>query len=322
MVAGLTLATPATALAQSEATAAPDYKRANELAGRGFDAFDRGRFAEAHDLFAEADNAAHSPVFVLYMARCKRELGELGAAQTLFDRVIDEDLADDAPVPFRSAQDDARKEREALEALRPEVAITFEGILPADRVLLDSAPAEIQRRGARATLRRRLAAGSHALVVMRDGATLAERAVEVKLGQGVQTTIVLPAPTSTTPSPAAPPHPSPPVVPTSSEPNLVPAYVALGVAGAGAVVGAVMGGLALARDKTAVDELNSCDSDSSCADAERTRDRALTFAHVSTTSFVVASVAAATGVVLILVAPTETTTVGLGPGSLSLTTRF
>ena len=306
---------------ESPSSTAPDYTRANELAAKGFDAFDRGRYAEAHDHFAAAEAAAHSPVFLLYMARCKRQLGELGEARQLYDRLVNEKLADDAPAPFRSAQDDAKVEREQLDALVPTLSVTLEGLVSTDRVALDGASVAIPAGASSTTFRRQVEAGTHVLTVTRDGAVVAERQIELKVGQTVDTSIVLPAPPPAV-SPA--PHTAPaPRATMSTGPNLVPAYIVLGVAGAAAVLGAVMGGLALSRDKTAVDELETCDDSASCTEAEQTRDGALTFAHVSTTSFVVASVAAATGVVLLLTASSgDDVVVGVGPGSLQVTGTF
>src|SRR5262245_53956491 len=43
-----------------------------------------GRWADAYDRFAVADRTTHSPVFVLYMARCKRNVGRLLDAKRLF----------------------------------------------------------------------------------------------------------------------------------------------------------------------------------------------------------------------------------------------
>lgn len=303
------------------APTAPDYTRANELAAKGFDAFDRGRHAEALEHFEAAERAAHSPVFLLYMARCKRALGELDAARALYDRLLSEDLAADAPAPFRSAQDDAKAERDELDTLVPVLSVTLEGLVSSDQVALDGAPVAIPRGASSTTFRREVEAGTHVLTVTREGRIVAERQIDLKVGQTVDTSIVLPA---LAPSASPVPSPSPdPTATISTGPNFVPAYIVLGVAGAGAVLGAVMGGLALSRDKTAVDELESCDDSATCAQAEQSRDRALTFAHVSTTSFVVASVAAATGVVLLLTASGgDDVAVGLGPGSLHVTGTF
>lgn len=325
LAASLWLGVPATAHGQTPAPTAPDYARANALASDGFEAFDRGRYAEAHDHFAQAEEAAHSPVFLLYMARCKRQLSEIEAARVLYDRVLAEELADDAPAPFRSAQDDAEAERGQLDTLLPVLVITLEGLTPADRVTLDGAAVALEPGASTITFRRKVEAGPHVLTVTRDGSVVAERQMELTVGQTVDTAIVLPTPAATpSPTPSPAPSPVPPPPPTvSTSPNFVPAYIVLGVAGAGAVLGAVMGGLALSQDKNAVDALESCDDEVTCADAEQARDQALTFAHVSTTSFVVASVAAATGVVLLLTATGgDEVSVGVGPGTLQLTASF
>ena len=101
-----------------------------------------------------------------------------------------------------------------------------------------------------------------------------------------------------------------------------PGVVAMSVAGAGVLMGAIAGGLALAKEQ---------DAKARCVDGvcpledEVLKDEALTLAHISTAGFVLAGVAAAAGTVLLVVrpggeqAPVEVT---LGPAAIGLRGRF
>jgi len=81
--------------------------------------YEEGKWAEAYARFDEADRAAHSVVFVLYMARCQRALGDRSAERKLLEGIVAETLPPGAPEPMRRAQADAASE---LAALREEMA--------------------------------------------------------------------------------------------------------------------------------------------------------------------------------------------------------
>ena len=98
-------------------------KEAVELARKAKEAFDQSQWRGALELFEQAEAKAHSPVLLLYAARCHRNLGELIAARQLFKRVIDEPLGPDAPEPFKAAQSDAAADLEAVEGRIPVVVL-------------------------------------------------------------------------------------------------------------------------------------------------------------------------------------------------------
>jgi hypothetical protein len=85
--------------------------------------FEAGKWEEALRRFEEADAAAHSVVFVLYMARCQRELGDLAAALRLLESAAAEPLPADASEPMRRAQADATAE---LTEVREEMRVRAE----------------------------------------------------------------------------------------------------------------------------------------------------------------------------------------------------
>jgi hypothetical protein len=83
----------ACALWTSGAWADDTNQRALKLAYEADDLYARGQWAGAYDRFAEADGLAHSPVFVLYMARCRKNAARLIEAEAIFTRLSRETLA-------------------------------------------------------------------------------------------------------------------------------------------------------------------------------------------------------------------------------------
>lgn len=110
---------PETALHSPEVEARSVGERA-DLARRqghlGLAAYAEGRWQEALRHFTEAERWMHSPVFVLYMARCQQELGAVELARELYRKAAEEPLSDDAPDVWRDAQASAQAALEALEA--------------------------------------------------------------------------------------------------------------------------------------------------------------------------------------------------------------
>jgi tetratricopeptide (TPR) repeat protein len=132
--------------------------------------------------------------------------------------------------------------------------------------------------------------------------------------------VVKPAPTIE-PEPATP-TPRPPPVEAGTD-LLIPAAVALSLGGAGLIVGAVAGGVAIERKST----LDSVCTDRRCSPSDQSTGKQMrTAATVSTVGFVVGGVAAAAGVVLIALhdpgSEQAAAALHLGPASLSLEGRF
>jgi len=93
--------------------------------------YDQGDWIGALELFDAAEAKAHSPVLLLYIARCERNLGHLVRARDVYARIDRESLAADAPDPFVAARADAHKDLEALIPRLPVVSIDAAG-LPAE----------------------------------------------------------------------------------------------------------------------------------------------------------------------------------------------
>jgi hypothetical protein len=287
-----------TALPESAEAQPKDAQRALDLGYEGDTLFARGKWAEAFERFQEADAITHSPVFVLYMARCRKNEGKLLEAAEIYARVIAEKPATNAPKPFRAAVADAGAE---LDELRTKI--------PAVRVLVKKSPEADARvtvggRAIRAGERVLLDPGTHVFEATSGGRT-AKKSVDLVEGGGETVVEIDVAPTE------------PGSAPTSTKGSIVPGVLLLAFGGVGLELGAVTGGLA-ARDASTVKE-GCVDGHCLRSDADLL-DRARTLATVSTVGLVVGGAAAATGIILVAVRPggSAEPSVAVGPGFVGL----
>jgi len=101
---------------------------ARAAADQGFDAFGRGEWAVALDLFERAESLVHSPVHVLFQARCQAKLNRLIEAQEAYLLVLRYALPAGAPAAVRrAAQQDAQRELAVIEPQVPWVSVSVEG---------------------------------------------------------------------------------------------------------------------------------------------------------------------------------------------------
>lgn len=181
----LATAPPAVALAGPSA-AGRDAARG--LAGKGYELFEAGNYARAIEFFQQAEARYHAPPHLLYIARAQVKLGKLLEAEETYQRVIDEQLAADAPAPFKEAQTSARAERTEAQILVPSVVIDLEGDVPSGtRVLLDGAPLEPKALGKPM----RQNPGTHIVTAEPPGMPPIGRTVVLKLGGGEDTHVAL-----------------------------------------------------------------------------------------------------------------------------------
>lgn len=90
--------------------------RARELGHLGLAAYAERRWGDALRYFTDAEAWMHSPVFVLYMARCQQELGAIDRARALYHQAAEEPLGDEAPAAWREAQASAGAALQDLDA--------------------------------------------------------------------------------------------------------------------------------------------------------------------------------------------------------------
>src|SRR4051812_37214352 len=96
----LALAVPAGAAhAQSD----DEKSAARDLATQGAAALNDKKYDEALDLVSRAEAIFHAPPHLLMIARAQTGLGKLVAARETYLRLLREELAPNAPKPFKRA---------------------------------------------------------------------------------------------------------------------------------------------------------------------------------------------------------------------------
>ncbi|HZO12098.1 MAG TPA: hypothetical protein VFB62_02535 [Polyangiaceae bacterium] len=238
--------------------------------------FAASKWNEAYEKFASAEAIAHSPVFVVFMGHCRRNAGRLLEAEEIYQRVADETLADNAPTPFRDAQREAERELSAVRAKIPSIVVS---VSPPDAAItIDDKPATAGKAV-------RLDPGSHVVEAVRRRKNV-RKTVSLREGmQDFQVELEFPADKS---------------APKEEEGSLAPGIALLVIGGAGLVLGAITGGIALGLSN----EIKTGCIDDHClvSDAEKL-DTAKLLAVISTVGFAVGGAAAVTGTILVIVRP-------------------
>jgi hypothetical protein len=287
--------------ASSTATPAPtgsDGDRAVALGRKGIAAFQEGKWLEAYARFSEANALSPSPVFVLYMGRSLRNAGRLIEARAKLRAMVDKPIAAGAPSSWHQAQTDARAEVQQLDGNIPTVVVLVNGAgASAPSLTLDDAPAPVGRPMP-------VDPGDHRLLA-RAGSREVAKTIQVKEAARLEVTLDLQAEGSGASSSVERPSTATGAAASADRRgSALPGIVALAVGGAALGVGAVTGVLALSR---AGDAKDRCPDDQ-CpyvdkSSIESDRSAAKDIATVSTVAFLVGGVAAATGVVLLVVRP-------------------
>lgn len=309
MLLGLCSSTPA--MGQTS-----EAKEAVELAREAKQAFDQSQWRGALELFEKAEAKAHSPVLLLYAARCHRNLGELIAARQLYKRVVDEPLGPNAPAPFVAAQKDAADDLAELEGRIPVVVIDRASAPEDWRVTVDGVAVEGDEVP--------VDPGSH---VVRAGDGAFER--RVVIDEGAQITVAIEASGADAKgAPAAAPSNSggPDVGPSDGGgfgASIGPGLIVLGVGAAGVGAGVALRVMALSKVSGVKER---CEGNRCLAEDASEIETAETYQTVSTVLFAVGGAAVATGIVLLIVLPEdeEDASVGLDlrPGYLGVSGRF
>jgi hypothetical protein len=338
LVVGLGLVAPS-ALAQSDA----DRATARALGQDGQQALDAKDYRTAEDRFRRADKLVHAPTLELGLARALTGVGKFVEAQETYNRIVREGVPATAPDAFRHALDDAKKEVENVSTKVGAVTITVKAIGGADvadpAVALDGQPINSASLG----IRRAIDPGNHVLHVSAQGYKPADLNFPVTAGANIDQPILLekdfsapPPPPAATPAPAPAAGATPAVAAPAPEPSSadtgpskkggsVLPWVAFGVGGAGLVVGAITGALALGKHSTLA---NECSNGTCGPNASSDLSSYHTMGALSTVGFIVAGVGAAAGVVLLITAPKSQPTTGfqisptLGLGSVGAIGSF
>jgi hypothetical protein len=316
LVAAVALLSSPVARAQSEA----DIATAREIAKEAFSAYDAGDFPRAEQLFERASKLYQAPTLLLGLARARAKLGKYVEARENYLRIIRAKLPDDANDAFREAQETARREVQEVEPKIAWVTVSLDGAEASEiTITIDDHAVPPEAIGAR----RPVDPGRH--VVRANGDGFESFAASFEVGEGGAETIavrvVRSSPDSIDPPPVVPPEHDESSAAGGSVLPIV-GWSLLGVGGAGLIVGAVTGGVAVSQHGELSDNCvgNRCE-----ADQYGTLDSFETMSTVSTVGLVAGGVIAAVGLTLVLVAPSEgdaSATLRLGPGSLSFSTTF
>lgn len=240
LLLALALAAPP---AHADAQAA-EREKARAMASQGFDALQAKDYATAEELFRKADAIVHAPTLVVDHARALVGLRRLVEAHERYALVLREGVPDSAPWQWKRALEDAEKELADLEPRLAWLTITVRG--PRKPVVtIDGRRVP----GAALGVRRATNPGRRVIRVRADGYLPTDRNVALDEGEAGSIEVVLAR------DPAAPvdpveEEPAPEVVVISTPSGPKPTdrtldYVLLSAGGAGIVLGAVTGILAL-----------------------------------------------------------------------------
>lgn len=305
VVLGLAMSLPRVAHADNAA----DRATARALAAEGQAAFDKGDYETAADRFSRADALIHAPTLLLALARSQVKLGKLVQANENYQRILREGVPANSPPAFAKAYEDAKKEADAITPRLAWVTISVAGSSEPNVVLDGDTP--VSR--AALDVKRAVNPGDHTVRVTADGFLPADGKFSVGEGESTELKLNLEPNPEAAKGPATGPsgiaskswnaaaNPQSDQTRSSGSQRTF-GFVALGVGGAGLIVGGVTGLLAMNKHSSLESQCPNglCPKDQSAA-----LNSYRTLGTVSTVGFIVAGVGAAAGLTLILTAPKE-----------------
>lgn len=305
---------------------------ARELAAQGAEAFQKGDFARASDLYRRAYALLPAPTLSLRQARSLERQGKLVEAVEAYVRTTRTRVDASSPDAFRQAVASAEEELAKLRPRVPKLEIVLEGAEPsATEVKLDGKPLKAALIGVAQPVN----PGAHAIEGVTEGKS-GKLSVSVAEGETKSVTLKLvDDPNAVAPAPASEPSLSPATGAPGAGgvqadtgggfPHVTLGWVSLGVGVAGLGTGVVTGLVAANKHASAEDGCpdGKCPAGSAAADdLESFR----TLRTVSTIGYAVGVVGVAAGVTLLLTAPSEPerayVTPYFGPASAGVTGRF
>jgi len=274
--------------------AAENVAAARTLGIEGVQLADAGKCPEAIEKLQRAESLHHAPTILGRLGECQVNVGEVVAGTENLNMVVREVLPANAPKVFHDAQDRAQK---VLTAATPKIAHLVIRITPSEvnaSVAVAGKPVPAALIGAE----RPTDPGTHLVTATAEGYQPASATVTLPEGGHQDITLLLEkdpnAVAALPPVKVAPPpitgddsH----VPPPSAKKSNTPAFVALGIGGAGLVVGSIAGALAFSKASDCPNKVCPTQSD---------LDRAKSMATVSTIGFGVGIAGVAVGTVLLL----------------------
>jgi hypothetical protein len=300
LVSTLSTSFVAPAFAQDQPQA-ENVAAARSLGLQGIKMADAGDCKGAIEKLSRAESLYHAPSILGRLGECQVQVGQVVLGTENLNRVVREQLAPTAPKAFRDAQERAKG---VLNSALPKIAHLTVKVEPADarpQVTVGGAPIPAALIG----VERPTDPGTHEVVVTAPG--YLEQRSRITLPEGgmqdlsikLEKDLSAAGPTTPPPAAMAPVVSTMPTTPPSDAPtkkNNTLAYVALGVGGAGLVVGGITGFLALGKKS----DLKDCVGVRCPSSQEDTLDSARTMATVSTVGFAVGFVGVGAGVILLL----------------------
>jgi hypothetical protein len=275
---------------------------ARDLAQQGLEAYDAGHYQEAADKLAQAYAIVRVPTLAVSKARALVKLHKFIAASELYLEAMRLQKTEVWQAQQYEAQKDAERERNDLLPRIPKLKITVEGASPSevsvsiDGVALPSAMIGIEAMVDPHELK---IVGNRGAEIVRKSATLSEGehgAVTLRFAAaspGLLTRAT--AQTTPAPTPSTPADTSTPSRKASGQELF--GWIGVGVGSAGLAFGAVSGLVAIGMKPA------NCQG-SHCPTTEQSDVNTVNrWLDISTVSFVVGGIAAATGVTLLLTAP-------------------
>jgi hypothetical protein len=293
------------ALAQPSAS---DRATARALAEEGGEALDKKNYEIAADRFSRADALVHAPTLSLELARAQVGLRRFVEAQETYLRIIREGVPPGSPPAFTKAFQDAQKEIKAIPPRLGWVTLTVTG---ANAFIVTIDGNEVPK--AALDVKRAVNPGNHVVKASADGYVANETTFTVGEGESAAVSMTLdPMPSSPT---AKPPTPSAAktTITTASGAQVgtdsgrprgstqkTLGIVALGVGGAGLMVGSITGLVAISRHG---DLQTNCPGGQCPESQQKNLDSYRTFSTISTIGFIVAGAGAIGGMTLLLTSP-------------------
>jgi hypothetical protein len=301
------LAIAAPAFAQNPSP--EDVASARALGTEGVRLADAGDCASAIPKLEAAERLYHAPTTLERLGECQVNLGRLVAGTESLNRVVRENLAPGAPAAFVAAQRRANEILASAKARIGKLRIHVDGA-PIDKVSVTVDGANVP--SVLFDADRATDPGTHevratAIGYRTEAATVqlapgADAAVSLKLepdpNAGAAPGSLTSAPQPIGPAMTANSSSAPSPASGSSGPNRVPAFVALGIGGAGIAVGSVFGIMALGT-KSTLD--NACPDKKMCpASSQSDIDDLSTRATISNVGFIVGIAGVAVGTILLV----------------------
>ncbi len=313
---GATLGAPS--VARADEPAAQDVAQARQLGQQASAAFDAGNYAESEKLWNAATRLYPlAPTLTLGLARTQAKLGKLVAAQESYNKIVREWADKPNPQPaFKDALEAAKTEGQAVSARVASVTISLDGTVPPNaQVTIDGQPVNTAALG----LRRPVDPGTHQVKASAEGYKPAETSFEVKEGGSAEAKLRLEKDPNAAVAGAAvtggagvaaagtPGTEAPPPEKPATGSNKTLAIAAFGVGGAGLLLGAITGFVALGKNS---DLEKVCQGGTCPASAQGDVDSYNTMGTLSTVGFIVAGVGGVAGAVLLLTSPKQTGAAG------------